>query len=185
VIPHWSSDPFAERTTLHGLPSDEVRSALHKHCRQGRVEQAIRAVIELVRTDEAHELMAWSRLRIIAAEDVGLAEPMAPVVVAALHESSAMFPAGSYERHELAAQAAAYLATTPKDPTASEILQIVLGEDRVPDIPESAVDVHTRRGQEAGRTMRDWWESGAVVAPEVEGRDTSWRDRVTELYGDG
>ena len=67
MIPHWSTDPFATRTTLHGLPSDEVRSALHKHCRQGRVEQAIRAVIELVRTDEEHEHMAWTRLRIIAA----------------------------------------------------------------------------------------------------------------------
>jgi replication-associated recombination protein RarA len=185
VIPHWSTDPFAERTTLHGLASDEVRSALHKHCRQGRVEQAVRAVIELVRTDEDHEHMAWTRLRVIAAEDVGFAAPMAPVVVAALHDSSLLFPVGSYERQELAAQAAAYLAVTPKDPTASEILQVVLAEDLVPDIPDAAVDVHTRRGQELGRTLADWWESGAVVAPEVEGRDTSWRDRVTELYGDG
>jgi replication-associated recombination protein RarA len=183
VIPHWSNDPFATRTTLHGLPSDEVRSALHKHCRQGRMEQAVRAVVELVRTDEDHEHMAWTRLRIIAAEDVGFAAPMAPVVVASLHDSSLYFPHGSYERQELAAQAAAYLAVTPKDPTASEVLQVVLQEDLVPEIPDAAVDIHTRRGQELGRTLGDWWATGAVVAPEVEGRDPSWRDRVTELYG--
>jgi replication-associated recombination protein RarA len=184
VIPHWSTDPFAMRTTLHGLPSDEVRSALHKHCRQGRLEQAIRAVVELVRTDEDHEEMAWSRLRIIAAEDVGFASPMAIVVVAALHDSTLLFPYGSYERQELAAQAAGYLAVTPKDPTASEVLQVVLQEDRVPDIPEAAVDIHTKRGQEEGRTLGDWWATGATVAPEVEGRDTSWRDLVTKLYSE-
>jgi replication-associated recombination protein RarA len=183
VIPHWSNDPFAERTTRHGLPSDEVRSALHKHCRQGRMEQAVRAVVELVRTDEEHEHMAWTRLRIIAAEDVGFAAPTAIVVVAALHDSSLLFPHGSYERQELAAQAAAYLAVTPKDPTASEVLQVVLQEDLVPEIPDAAVDIHTKRGQEEGRTLGDWWATGAVVAPEVEGRDTSWRDRVSELYG--
>jgi replication-associated recombination protein RarA len=183
VIPHWSNDPFASRVTVHGLPSDEVRSALHKHCRQGRAEQAIRAVIELVRTDEDHEHMAWTRLRIIAAEDVGFASPMAPVVVAALHDSSLLFPHGSYERQELAAQAAALLAVTPKDPTASEILQVVLQEDLVPEIPDAAVDIHTKRGQELGRTLADWWATGATVAPEVDDRDTSWRDRVTELYG--
>jgi len=182
VIPHWSTDPFTARTTVHGLASDEVRSALHKHCRQGRVEQAIRAVIELVRTDEEHEHMAWTRLRIIAAEDIGFAEPVAPAIVGALHDSALLFEHGSYERQELAAQAAAYLARTPKDPTASEILQVVLAEDLVPDIPDSAVDVHTKRGQELGRTITDWWRTGAIVDPEVDGRDTAWRDRVTELY---
>lgn len=182
MIPHWSHDPFAARVTLHGLPSDEVRSALHKHCRQGRMEQAVRAVVELVRTDEEHEHLAWTRLRVIAAEDVGFAAPMAPVVVASLHEASLLFPHGSYERQELAAQAAAYLAVTPKDPTASEVLQVVLQEDLVPDIPDAAVDIHTKRGQEEGRTLGEWWATGAVVAPEVEGRDTSWRDRVTERY---
>jgi hypothetical protein len=70
-IPPWTEDPFAGRTTLHGLPSDEVRSALHKHVRLGRVEEAIAAALELGRTDVDHEAELWRRLQVIAVEDIG------------------------------------------------------------------------------------------------------------------
>ena len=56
-VPHWSGDPFATRTTVHGLPSDQVRSALHKHVRRGRVEEAVAAAVELCRTDAEHEVV--------------------------------------------------------------------------------------------------------------------------------
>jgi replication-associated recombination protein RarA len=182
LIPHWSSDPFAERTTIHGLPSDEVRSALHKHTRRGRVEQSIRCALELARTDEAHEAMLWQRLRVIAAEDVGLADPVAPAIIGALHDSALLFEPGAFERLEFAAQAAAYVASAVKDPTAAEIMQLVLHEDRVPEIPDEAICIHTKRGQEEGRTLYDWWVTGAVVSPEAPNRDTAWRDELTELY---
>jgi replication-associated recombination protein RarA len=182
VIAHWSEDPFARRTTLHGLPSDEVRSALHKHVRQGRLEQAIRAALELARTDPEHEHMMWLRLRVIAAEDVGLGEPVAPAVVAALHQAAELHPEGAYERLEMAAQAAGYLATAVKDPMPSEVLQVAMADDAPPEVPDEAVDVHTRRGQELGRTVLDWWRTGSEVVPEVPGRDRTWRDRVTEVH---
>lgn len=182
MIPSWTTDPFAVRTTLHGLASDEVRSALHKHVRLGRVEQAVRAAVELARTDDDHEAMLWQRLRVIAAEDVGLGTPVAPAVVAALHQSVGGFPPGAFERLEMAAQAAAYLASAPKDPTASEILQLVLHDDRRPDIPDEAICVHTRRGQEQGRTVVDWWEHAARVEPEAPGRDRSWREALSTRY---
>jgi replication-associated recombination protein RarA len=185
VIPHWSTDPFAERTTVSGLASDEVRSALHKHIRQGRLEQAVRAAVELARTDEEHEAMLWSRLRVIAAEDVGLAESVAPAIVAALHDSTALFPAGAFERLELAAQAAAYVTLAPKDPTGSEILQVLLEDGLPPEIPDEAIDVHTRRGQELGRTVADWWQAGAASVGEVADRDRTWKQRLDELRGQG
>jgi replication-associated recombination protein RarA len=182
VIPHWSTDPFATLTTVSGLPSDEVRSALHKHVRGGRLEQSVRAALELARTDEHHEHMLWLRLRVIAAEDVGLAQPMAPVVIGALHDSVGRFPVGSHERLEMAAQAAAYLATATKDPTAAEILMVVLADGEPPAIPDEAVDVHTRRGQELGRTVGDWWRTGATVTPEAPDRDRTWKHRLDALH---
>ena len=184
MIPHWSEDPFATRSTIHGLPSDQVRSALHKHVRRGRFEEAVRAAVELARTDEEHEAEMWRRLQVLAAEDVGLGDTNAIVVVRALHESALDAPPGSYDRLVFAAQAAATLARAPKDPTNVEIMQVALHTDTSPEIPDEAICIHTRAGQEAGRTLADWFEGAAILVPEVEGRDTSWRDDLTGIYAD-
>ena len=51
-------------------------------------------------------------------------------------------------------------------PTLGELMQVVLHTDRLPDIPPEALDVHTRSGQESGRTMEDWFVDANVL--EVE-----------------
>jgi hypothetical protein len=141
----------------------------------------VRAAVELARTDADHEDMMWQRLRVIAAEDVGLAEPGAIAIVAALHDSAELFSPGSYERATFAAQAAAYLAAATKDPTASEILQVALHDDLPPEIPDEAICVHTKRGQLMGRTVKDWWFTGSQVAPERPGRPTAWREQLDAI----
>jgi len=181
-IPHWSSDPFATRTTVHGLPSDEVRSALHKHVRKGSVEQSVRAALELARTDADHEAEMWRRLQVLAAEDVGMGDPQAIVVVRALHDSALDTEPGSYDRLVYAAQATGYLAAAEKNPVFGELMQVVLHEELAPEIPDAAIDIHTRRGQEAGRTMSDWFRTGTAIEPETPGRDTSWRERLVDVY---
>ncbi len=181
-IPHYSTDPFVGRTTIHGLASDEVRSSLHKHIRRGRMEMSIRSALELARTDAEHEAQMWDRLRVIAAEDIGLGNPNAPSIVYALWQSAEASPSGSYDRLVYAAQAAGFLANSPKDPTPGEIMQVVLNEDRPAVIPDEALCIHTRRGQEMGRTMYDWYTTGTVIEPEVEGRDHTWRDHLFDLY---
>jgi hypothetical protein len=181
-VPHHSEDPWTKRTTLHGLPSDEVRSALQKHVRRGRVEQAVLCALELARTDAAHEELMWSRMAAMAAEDVGLGAPDAPAVIHALRASAAAAEPGAVDRQIFASQAAAYLALCPKDPLAVEIMQWAVLTGAVPDIPDEARCVHTRAGQEAGRTMHDWFVTGSAVEPEADGRDTTYRDRLEALY---
>jgi hypothetical protein len=181
-VPHWSTDPFAGRTTIHGLPSDEVRSALHKHVRRGRVEQAIRAAIELARTDAEHEAEMWRRLQVLAAEDVGMGDVGAVAAVRALHQCADDTAPGSYDRLVFAAHAAGVLARAPKDPVNGEIMQLVLHEERAPDIPDEARCVHTRAGQEQGRTMYDWFVTGTALSPEVVDRDVTARDALVEVY---
>ena len=181
-IPHWSTDEFATRTTVHGLASDEARSALHKHVRKGRVEESINIAVELAQTDEAHEQMLWSRLQILAAEYVGMGEPQAPSIVRALREGSLDADVGSYDRLVFAAQAAGYLARCPKDPINVEIMQTQMLTERVPEIPEDALCVHTRAGQEAGETMYTWFLGTLDTSPEASGRDHRWRDGLVDLY---
>ncbi len=181
-VDHWSKDPFVGRSTLHGIASDEARSALHKHVRKGRVEPAIHIALELARTDEDHERMLWSRLQILAAEDVGMGEPHAPSIVRALREGALDADPGSYDRLVFAAQAAGYLARAPKDPVNVEIMQTFLLDDTAPTVPADARCVHTRIGQEAGETMYTWFLGTFETAPESPGRDTSWRDGLVERY---
>lgn len=181
-IPHWSTDPFAGRSTIHGLPSDEVRSALHKHVRLGDAEQAILSALELARTDADHEAEMWRRLQVLAAEDVGMGAPESIAIVRALHTSADDTEPGAYDRLVFAAQAAGYLARTPKDPINGELMQLALHQETAPDIPDVALCVHTRRGQEFGRTMYDWFATGTEIHPEVPDREVGPRDELLALY---
>jgi len=181
-VAHWSLDPFVGRSTVHGIASDEARSALHKHVRKGRVTEAIHIALELARTDGEHEAMLWSRLQILAAEDVGMGAPEAASIVRALREGALDADEGSYDRLVFVAQAAGYLARTPKDPVNVEIMQTFLLDDTAPEVPPDARCVHTRVGQEAGETMYTWFLGTFETAPEAPGRDTSWRDGLVERY---
>ena len=181
-IPHWSTDPFAGKTTLHGLASDEVRSSIHKYVRMGNAEQAILAALEMARTDEEHEAEMWRRLQVLAAEDIGMGAPESITIVRALHDSAIDTEPGAYDRLVFAAQAAGYLARTIKDPINGELMQLALHEDTPPVIPDVALCIHTRRGQELGRTMYDWFATGTAIHPEVPNRQVGPRDRLLDLY---
>lgn len=181
-IPHWSTDPFAGKTTLHGLASDEVRSSIHKYVRMGNAEQAILAALEMARTDEEHEAEMWRRLQVLAAEDIGMGAPESITIVRALHDSANDTEPGAYDRLVFAAQAAGYLARTIKDPINGELMQLALHEDTPPVIPDVALCIHTRRGQELGRTMYDWFATGTAIHPEVPNRQVGPRDRLLDLY---
>ena len=49
---------------------------------------------------------------------------------------------------------------------------LLLGPDKLPEMAKLA-----------GKTMRDWFQSGTAVAPEVAGRDLTWRTRLALNYG--
>ncbi len=181
-IPHWSNDPFAGKHTVHGLASDEVRSSIHKYVRLGNAEQAILAALEMARTDAEHEAEMWRRLQVLAAEDIGMGDPASIAIVKSLHDSANDTEPGSYDRLVFAAQAAGYLARTIKDPINGELMQLALHRDTAPTIPDVALCIHTRRGQEMGQTMYDWFATGTKIEPEVVDRDVGPRDELLAMY---
>ena len=124
----------------------------------------------------------WSRLQILAAEDVGMGDPTAPGVVRPFGRASSTPTRAPHDRLVFAAQAAGFLARAPKDPVNVEIMQTQLLDEQAPDVPPEAVCVHTRRGQEAGETMYTWFLGTLATAPEAPGRDHTWRDRLVERY---
>lgn len=181
-------DPWGAVKTVHGLAADEVRSTVQKCVRRGDVEGAVLNAYELFETGEAAEELLWRRMEIMAAEDVGLGRPDAPAVIEALNNQRQRVPRGG-ERWIFAVHALRLLVTAPKDRTSAELahwaeLSVSRGE-RMPEVLDVAVDMHTRRGRAMGRGVEHFYEEGNVVTGEIAGRDTRWLDYLRRRAAGG
>jgi hypothetical protein len=185
-VPPFDEDPWTRVQSLHGLPGDELRSALQKSIRRGLLENALVVGYELYKTGPEAERLLWERLRIIAVEDVGFGRIDAPVLVESLHRMHGDFAWPSGERFLFAAHAIRVLVTSPKDRTTDELANWIAyqvdSEGVRPEIPDVALDVHTRRGQLMGRGLAHFLSEGAKVANEVPGRDLTYRRRLLALH---
>jgi replication-associated recombination protein RarA len=182
-------DPWTRVETLRGFAADELISALQKSIRRGLVENAALVAYELYATSAELEEQLWRRLQVISVEDVGAGNPDAPVLVDALyrmHERAAPRPAG--DRFLFALHAVRVLAESPKDRTTDELANCVMrdleGGERLPEVPDVALDMHTRRGRALGRGLGHFLREGALVENERSGRDTRYREQLLALVED-
>ena len=77
--------PFSELKTPAGFKCGEVASALQKSIRRGNEREALYWAAEL---DEAgYGNYVWKRLRVIASEDIGLADTNAVIAVHCLWQN--------------------------------------------------------------------------------------------------
>jgi replication-associated recombination protein RarA len=178
------SDPWARVETAHGFRADELVSSLQKSIRRGLVENAVLVAYELYVTSAELEDFLWRRLSVIAVEDVGGGRADAPLLVDALDRMRQREPRGNAERYLFALHAVRLLATSPKDRTSDEMAtwaaRLVESGERLPEVPDVALDMHTERGRELGRGLPHFLEEGALVAEEVGSRDTTYRDWLLE-----
>jgi replication-associated recombination protein RarA len=72
-------------TTVNGHLLPEVVSALQKSIRRGLVDDALYWAVDMYLT--GYDEYCWKRLRIMASEDVGPAEPSLPATVDALYRT--------------------------------------------------------------------------------------------------
>jgi replication-associated recombination protein RarA len=180
-------DPWQRTTTEHGFFADEVISALQKSIRRAILENALLLGWEMYVTSDELEEKLWSRLCVIAVEDIGLGNPQAPILIETLYRQHQRYQRTSGDRFLFAAHAIRVLATSEKDRTSDDLVNwakqsVALGERR-PEIPDFALDMHTRRGQEMGRDYRFFMEEASRVEPEMTNRDQTWRNWIMEaLY---
>jgi len=178
-------DPWARLQTAHGLQADEVISALQKEIRRGHVENAALLAYEMAVTSPTLEAYLWQRLTVISVEDIGLAEPTAVVVVRALAQAAMAFGPEVGERKLFAVHAVRYLCGRRKDRASDEFLTWIAHGVKAgtlrPEIPDYALDVHTERGRAMGRGARHFWTEGTRLHPEWEGREGTWRSRLSDL----
>ena len=182
-------DPWQRTTTEHGLAADEVISALQKSIRRGLVDNALLLAWEMYITSPEMEEMLWSRLGVISVEDVGFGNQQAPVLVETLFQVRKRHPRPEHDRFMFAAHAVRVMAAGAKDRTTDEMASwakqsVGLGE-RLPEIPDFALDMHTRRGKEMGRDYRWFVEEASRVNPEIADRDQTYRRWIIEALDKG
>ena len=161
---------YHDIVTPSGHPGDEVISALQKFIRRGETELAVRAAYELYLTGEELTAYLWRRLLVISAEDVGLGEPMAPVVVDALPRSSRELSRDSSDYQLLFVHAVRYLCACRKERGSSVLASVVKRRIRRGDpfpLPDYVYDMHTLTGQERGRNIDHFLAEAACVRPGV------------------
>jgi replication-associated recombination protein RarA len=139
----------------------------------------------MVYTSPELERKLWDRLSIISVEDVGLGEPLAPVLIQTLWQQSRRFDRHEGDRYTFAIHAARYLARCQKDRSSDEIhnwmRHVVEQEGTRPEIPDYALDMHTARGMAMGRDLSHFLKVGAQVHPELPDRDRRYRERLLKI----
>jgi replication-associated recombination protein RarA len=157
-------------TTKHGYDHYELLSALQKCIRRGLDYEAVHFAVEL---EEFNPTMLWNRLKIIACEDVGPANPIMPLLIDLLQKQYLA------EKSKLAestyrlffVNAVVCLCRSQKSRVTDDLLTIVYTE-RERDgvflpIPDFALDKHTARGKAMGKGIDDFFSEGNKLANEA------------------
>jgi replication-associated recombination protein RarA len=163
---------FQHPPTRRGYQVHEVISAMQKAIRRSQVEPALYWAIELDKS--GHTGWAWGRLLTIASEDIGAA---APGVIADVKALQAIWKEGKSKGAGSGGlqivHATILLAAAPKSRLVN-FAAIIHGSDHMErlEIPDEALDRHTRRGLSMGRGMDHFMEEGGkLVQPEESGVD--------------
>lgn len=184
-VPHHSADPWTRVRTAHDFPADEIISSLQKEIRRGNIENAALLAYEMLITSPELEEYLWGRLQVISVEDVGYGNLNAPVLVETLFQMHHRVPRPRGDRYLFAIHAVRVLAQSQKERGSDELLNwlqiAVEKQSRLPEIPDYALDMHTRRGQEMGRDYMHFLTEASKVQPELLGHDTTYRDRLVAL----
>lgn len=151
--------------TAGGISLDEAASSLQKCIRRGMELEALYFAQEL---ESRFARFLWRRLLVIAHEDIGIANPMAATFVRSCYDTYWLFRDEFNEHNGLVlVNAVLYLCRSPKSRIADHLYSIIYQSPITFDVPDFALDKHTRRGKRMGREMDHFYIEGAVVEPNV------------------
>jgi len=147
----------------------EVTSSLQKTIRRGLEDDAIFWAMELEQRFYKH---LWTRLVVIASEDIGVGDNSMAVLVSTLKDNYMEARANDKgERFLFLFHAVQAMCRSAKNRDADEsahnyyIRHIINGEAF--EIPEYAFDKHTLKGKRMGRDTVHFWTEGVQVEKDV------------------
>jgi len=154
--------------TSRGYDIYELLSALQKDIRRGNEYQAMFWAVEL---ESFNPTALWNRLRVIASEDIGIANPLAPLVIDVLEKEYDDAKERENDSYRLfLVHAVLFLARSRKSRIVDDLLNVVYGEiqhtDKKLPIPDYALDMHTHRGRKLGRSYEHFFSEGCKLKNE-------------------
>jgi replication-associated recombination protein RarA len=170
-------------STIGGYDFYEVGSALQKSIRRGDEEAALYWALELA---GPYDTFLWRRLAVIASEDVGPADNTMAVLIDVLAVNYRDLQKASRRPQEriVLAHAIIALCRAPKSRIADDLAALIShqrdSEGLRREIPDEALDQHTRRGKAMGRSWEHWADEGCRLAHEVEGLNV-YRERALAM----
>jgi replication-associated recombination protein RarA len=157
-------------TTVNGHLLPEVVSALQKCVRRGLVDDALYWAVDMYLT--GYDEYCWKRLRIMASEDVGPAEPHLPATVDVLYRTYSDLKKKNDEAHApqrlMLVHAAIVLAQAHKNRVVDHALIHHFGNHAKlkRPIPDCALDKHTAAGRRLGRGAHHFCAEGIKLENE-------------------
>lgn len=155
-----------DRQTKGGYDLFEVASTVQKAIRRGEEDTALYFAVEMF--ESGFDEYLWKRLRIIASEDVGLAEPNIAANIWALYEMHEEQKKKKDTKHvpeRLFLTHAILLLCRAKKSRLVDWTLIAYweghGQEPRREIPDYAFDKHTARGRKLGRGEEHFFEEGA------------------------
>jgi hypothetical protein len=162
--------------TRRGYSPHECVSAMQKAIRRSQVKETVYWGMELYISGYAAWM--WARLQEICSEDIGPADRYLPATLQTIREWSDFKRKKKNAGGMEAVHALVLLATAPKSGISCWMVMVATGNhhERI-EIPDEALDQHTRAGRAMGRGVDHFVEHGQVkVQPEeraqLEGFDS-------------
>jgi replication-associated recombination protein RarA len=159
---------------------------LQKAIRRGQEESAVYWALEL--DESGYTAYVWRRLLVITSEDVGLAEPHMPATIHALHQSALTLEAGARGRRQAVGRlqlvhAVLLLARARKSRIVDHALIAMSADETIRQVPDVALDRHTKRGRAMGRGFDHFFEQGSKLA-NVETGELEHAPHLPDPYRD-
>jgi replication-associated recombination protein RarA len=176
-----SYDPWANITTRNGISGDEIISMLQKSIRRGIEKNALAAAYEMYITSPQFEDKLWRRLLAISVEDIGFGDPRTPELIYTLSRMRKEFLYQDGDRPMFFIHAIRYLCRCKKERSSDHVKNTVIKQfahGNIPEVPEYALDVHTKRGRAMGRDEMHFLTEASIVIPQLEGED------IKQIYQD-
>ena len=145
--------------TVRGYYLDEVISAIQKEIRRGNEYQAVYWALGL---ESFNNKALWNRLKIIATEDIGLANPTFPLLIFVLEKNYFdTYKKKSNDSKLFLIQAVLLLSRSPKSRIVDDLFAIIDSDikdyNKKIEIPDYALDKHTFRGKKNGKRKQTFF----------------------------
>lgn len=172
--------------TIKGYDMFEASSAFQKAIRRGDEDSALFWMAEFYDSGKAEYL--WKRMMIICAEDIGLAEPSIHTHVRELYASFKwMLEKNDKKKSErmFLVQAVLMMVRCRKSRLVDWALNVTWDshfETRM-EIPDYAIDMHSRKGKAMGKTVNDFINVGSHLENHRElDRETEYKEWCRERW---